>query len=101
SLASYRIIQESLTNVARHAGVNNVLVRAWTDDVSIHILVEDRGAGFLPESLSATNCSGLRGMRERAVSMGGILNIESSSGSGTSVIAQLPLKPEPQKSYLE
>ncbi|MDD5095367.1 MAG: PAS domain S-box protein [Dehalococcoidia bacterium] len=101
SLASYRIIQEALTNVARHAGVTEVLVRAWTDDQSIYILVEDQGVGFVPELLTVMNCSGIRGMRERAVSLGGILSIDSAPGQGTSVTAQLPLKPQPLKSHLE
>jgi PAS domain S-box-containing protein len=85
--AGYRIVQEALTNVARHSNVKEVRVRANL------IFIEDRGKGFsLDSALASGNASGLVGMRERALSLGGDLKIITSQGSGTQVLAELPLK---------
>jgi PAS domain S-box-containing protein len=82
--AAYRIVQEALTNVARHARVNEVAVRVWSDSRTLALQVEDRGAGFDPEAaLAASGTSGLAGMRERAMLLGGQLTIESRPGAGT------------------
>jgi len=90
--AAYRIAQEALTNVARHAGVSEVAVRLWTDQDTLSVQIEDRGTGFDPEvALAASGTTGLAGMRERAVLLGGQLTIESAPGAGTYVTAELPL----------
>ena len=91
--AAYRIVQEALTNVARHAGVSEVTVRLWTDQDTLSVQIEDQGTGFDPEpALAAANTIGLAGMRERAVLLGGQLTIESAPGAGTYVTAELPLR---------
>jgi len=88
----YRIVQEALTNVARHAGVNNVTVRVWTDEETLNVRVEDQGVGFDPEAaLAANTSSGLSGMYERVGLLGGQLRIESIAGTGTWLTAKLPL----------
>jgi PAS domain S-box-containing protein len=90
--AAYRIVQEALTNVARHAKVAEVAVRLWVDENALDLRIEDRGAGFDPEAtLSAAASSGLAGMRERAALLGGRLTVTSTPGSGTQVMAELPL----------
>jgi len=90
--AAYRIVQEALTNVARHAGVSEVAVRLWADQETLGVQIEDRGTGFDPEAaLAAGDTTGLAGMRERAVLLGGQLTVESASGAGTCVRAELPL----------
>jgi signal transduction histidine kinase len=90
--AAYRIVQEALTNVARHAKVAEVAVRLWADENTLDLRIEDRGAGFDPEAtLSAAASSGLAGMRERAALLGGRLTVTSTPGSGTQVMAELPL----------
>ena len=90
--AAYRIVQEALTNVARHAKVAEVAVRLWVDENTLDLRIEDRGAGFDPEAtLSAAASSGLAGMRERAALLGGRLTVTSTPGSGTQVMAELPL----------
>lgn len=90
---AYRIVQEALTNVARHARVAEVAVRLWTDQHTLRVQVEDRGAGFDPEAaLAARATTGLDGMRERAVLLGGQFAVESSPGSGALVTAELPLE---------
>ena len=90
--AAYRIVQEALTNVARHAGVAGVIVRAWTEHDTLTLRIEDRGHGFDPESVwKNARSSGLSGMRERAILLGGRLMIDSAPGSGTTITAELPL----------
>jgi PAS domain S-box-containing protein len=90
--AAYRIVQEALTNVARHAGVGEVAVRLWTDQDTLSVKIEDRGTGFDVEAaLAASNTTGLAGMRERAVLLDGQLTVESSPAAGTCVTAELPL----------
>ena len=89
---AYRIVQEALTNVARHAGVQEVTVRVWVDEQTLCVQVEDRGVGFDPEVvLRAGKTSGLAGMRERAAAVGGRLIIESAPRAGTKLTAELPL----------
>ncbi len=90
--AAYRIVQEALTNVARYAQVNQASVTLWCDQNVLGIQVEDEGAGFDPESALAAGCSGgLIGMQERALLLNGTLTIESASGQGTRVLAEIPV----------
>jgi PAS domain S-box-containing protein len=90
--AAYRIVQEALTNVARHAGVFEVMVRAWADSTAVTVQVIDAGAGFDPDhALHGGTTGGVTGMRERALLLGGQLTIESASGTGTRLSAELPL----------
>ncbi len=90
--AAYRIVQEALTNVARHAGVREVWVRLWADEQTLGVQIEDRGTGFDPKAaLAAGATTGLAGMRERAVLLGGQLRVESAPLAGTRVRAELPL----------
>lgn len=92
---AYRIVQEALTNVARHANVTGVKVRLWSDQEVLRLFIQDRGAGFDPDAALANNQSnGLAGMRERATLLGGQLTFESAPGVGTSLIAELPLADE-------
>jgi signal transduction histidine kinase len=91
--AAYRIMQEALTNVARHAGVGECRVGLWLDDRGVlSIRVEDRGAGFDPASARGAS-TGLSGMEERAMLLGGVLWVESAPGAGTRVVAELPVRP--------
>jgi signal transduction histidine kinase len=90
--AVYRIVQEALTNVARHAGVQEAAVRLWADQQTLGVQIQDRGPGFDPEAvLSGMASSGLMGMRERALLLGGRFTVESSPGEGTRVQAELPI----------
>lgn len=91
--AAYRVVQEALTNVARHAHVPEVTVRVWTHQGALSIEVTDRGQGFDRETVIARETSGLAGMRERATLAGGEFKIESSPGAGTRLIAELRIKP--------
>lgn len=89
--AAYRIIQESLTNVARHAGVEMVVVRVWTDAQDLYLQIEDEGAGFLVDAALAGGVTvGLPGMVERVELLGGALSLDSAPGEGTRILAILP-----------
>jgi signal transduction histidine kinase len=91
--AAYRIVQEALTNVARHAGVAEASVAVWHDGARLRLRVEDRGAGFDPEAVRARGAgSGLSGMRERAALLGGRLVVKSTLEAGTCLTTELPLK---------
>jgi signal transduction histidine kinase len=87
----YRVVQESLTNVVKHAGAQRVTVVLTRRDGSALALVEDDGEGFDPDGIDDDRF-GLVGMRERLALVGGRLQIESAPGSGTTVAAEVPLR---------
>jgi signal transduction histidine kinase len=90
--AIYRIVQEALTNVARHAHVIDVTVRIWSDDKTIGVQVEDSGIGFTVGSISDVGkTNGIAGMRERAILLGGHFAIDSAPGSGARLSAEMPI----------
>ncbi|HSS20518.1 MAG TPA: PAS domain-containing protein [Pyrinomonadaceae bacterium] len=90
--AAYRMIQEALTNVARHAEVQEATVRLSTYQQTLLIEVADCGKGFDVEStLNSGETSGLAGMRERAILLGGRMTVESTIGTGTQLTAELSL----------
>lgn len=90
--AAYRLVQEALTNVARHAGVSEVTVRVWLDRNQLCVQVEDRGAGFdLQAVRNAGTSGGISGMEERAALLDGVLTIESAQGKGTRLTVELPV----------
>lgn len=91
--AAYRIVQEALTNVARHAGTDNAKVSVSADAENLYIQIADQGIGFDPQkALAAGESSGLAGMRERAQLLGGTLTIKSATGEGAVIAARLPLE---------
>lgn len=93
SAAAYRIIQSSLTNVVRHAGVKEAEVEVWADNDALHVKIEDHGVGFEPAAKSVGDSTGLPAMKERAFLLGGKFEIKSSPGAGATVTAEFPLKP--------
>jgi len=93
--AAYRIIQEALTNIARHAQVNEAIVRLWNVQDTLGLEVEDHGVGFeAADVLTVRSSSGISGMRERAFLLGGQFTVESTPYKGTRVLAELPLTPQ-------
>jgi len=90
-VAAYRIIQEALTNVLRHAGVTEVDLAVWLDRGILWIRVQDEGNGFDTTIISPGTSGGLFGMHERARSLGGEVTIDTRTGIGTTIIARLPL----------
>jgi signal transduction histidine kinase len=91
--ALFRILQETLTNVARHANATEVSVRLAQEDGMLILEVRDNGKGIREEELSANNSLGILGMRERAVLLGGELIISGVPGLGTTVRVQIPETP--------
>jgi len=90
--AAYRIIQEALTNVARHANAAEAAVEVLATPQALTLEVRDRGCGFDFKAASRSGKgSGLGGMSERAMSLGGGLAIESRTERGTRLMATLPI----------
>lgn len=89
--AIYRIVQESLTNIARYSGAHSVSVLVERRAEQIIAIVEDDGRGFDVSLPASERHLGLAGMRERAELLGGKLTIESQPGAGTSVHVQIPI----------
>ncbi len=88
--ALYRIVQEALTNAVRHSRAKCVSVLLNRREDRVVALIEDDGVGFDPVLAIHSGRLGLLGMRERAEMVGGSLDIESSQGKGTTVVAEVP-----------
>jgi signal transduction histidine kinase len=89
--AAYRIVQEALTNVARHAKTEHAEVRFRREEDRLHFEIVDRGAGFDPDTGAISDQAvGLASMRERATLLGGRLSIDSSPGKGTRIKVMIP-----------
>lgn len=88
--ALYRVVQEALTNVARHAGVETVIVCLDFQPDTVLLKVTDMGAGFDPEAPRVQNGIGLAGIRERVQSLGGELSLRSVPGQGASIEVSIP-----------
>ena len=90
--AAYRIVQEGLTNVARHAKTAAAVLTVNELETALDIIIEDNGVGFDPQALTQRVFSvGLDSMRERAGLLGGHMSVLSVPGQGTTVEVQLPL----------
>ncbi|HRG92115.1 MAG TPA: PAS domain S-box protein, partial [Chitinophagaceae bacterium] len=87
----FRIFQESLTNVARHAGASQVLVSLDIQDQWVRLLVQDNGKGFNQDEIAAKKTLGILGIRERAVMMKGDYSISSAPGEGTITKVRVPI----------
>ena len=86
-MATYRIVEEALTNVVRHAGARTCRVRLWLDG-GLHVTITDDGVG-LPDTRRAG--VGLTSMRERAAELGGTCSLETAPTGGTCVTVYLPV----------
>ncbi|GEM_PF-2389455 len=85
----YRIVQEALTNIVRHANATQVDVLLTERDGNLIMIIEDNGTGFNPDNLPTRDHLGVFGMRERAEMIGGNLVIESTPGIGTTVMVEI------------
>ncbi len=90
----YRLVQEGLNNIKRHAEAGQTIIRLVGSSQNIKLAIEDNGKGFDVEKRSAAlnneQKMGLRSMEERARLLGGILNLQSSPGKGTSIMVEIP-----------
>src|SRR5690606_20144057 len=87
-LSLYRIVQEALHNVVRHAGADEAVVQLETTDELIRLTVRDNGAGFDPAQAVQPTSLGLLSMRERAESIGATFTIVSKPGGGTAIVIE-------------
>ena len=94
STTLYRLLQEALTNVARHAAASTVWVSLAVDDDEVILSIEDDGVGFEAEAVDG---SGLLGIRERFAMLDGHIEIETTHGGGVRLEGALPLKSSPRR----
>jgi PAS domain S-box-containing protein len=90
--AIFRILQEALTNIARHSGASKVEIFLNKEDGEITMEVRDNGRGISDADLGKSRSFGLLGMRERALFLGGDLEVKGNPGFGTSVKVQIPVR---------
>ncbi len=94
AVAAFRITQEAVTNLLRHAHAQNLLVRLQRIPEGLHLFISDDGAGFTPIADPASHgLRGMSGMNERATLIGGWLNVRSAPGQGTQLEALFPWAP--------
>ena len=94
-LAAYRVLQESLRNAHRHAGAKRVRVFLGEQEGGLQLAIRDDGTGFVPKGDGQG--LGLRSMRERVRALGGELDVESTPGEGTEVVAWIPWDAQDRK----
>jgi PAS domain S-box-containing protein len=92
--AVFRAVQESLTNIAKHARASRVDVRIDREDSTLAVRVRDDGVGFATEASRKPNSFGLLGLRERAALLGGEAKVTSAPGRGTQVEVRFPVEQE-------
>lgn len=90
--ALFRIFQEALTNVARHADADSIEIGLRSNGERIFLSVRDNGKGIEEESLAHARSLGILGMQERVAVLGGELSINGAKGKGTTVLVSLPLR---------
>jgi len=86
----YRIVQEALTNCARHSEARSILIQLASEEKRYVVRIEDDGKGFTP--VRGVRGLGLIGIEERVAEMGGVLNLDSKPGAGTRIFISIPLR---------
>ncbi|MEQ1803832.1 MAG: ATP-binding protein [Burkholderiaceae bacterium] len=92
TIAAYRIVQEALTNAARHARATDVHIELREAAGELLLTVQDNGVGFAPDAARKTGSFGLLGIRERAQLLGGSMHTENPLGGGARLTVRLPLR---------
>ncbi|MCB2006538.1 MAG: sensor histidine kinase, partial [Rhodoferax sp.] len=93
--ALFRIVQEALTNIVRHAGASRVRIRLHRTPCELLMTVQDDGVGFDADNDEAVTSLGILGMRERAISSGASFGIDSRPGEGTCITVRVPVHQAP------
>ncbi|QAU34983.1 ATP-binding protein [Janthinobacterium sp. 17J80-10] len=93
-ISLFRMVQETLNNIAKHAKATHVDIILDDNDEEIYLTIRDNGIGISSQKLPSNSTHGLRGMRERVVYLGGTIAIESAPGSGTRIKIKLPKFPQ-------
>jgi signal transduction histidine kinase len=98
-MSLFRIIQEAINNVAKHAGARHVAIRLTFQNSVAHVVVADDGRGFDVERVlspgTPVESVGLLGMQERVRLLNGLLRIRSQLGEGTELSIEIPIETEP------
>lgn len=89
----FRVVQEGLLNVERHAGASHVHLALWHADGDLHVLLRDNGRGMAPDSRGKPGCFGLMAMQQRIYSLGGKITIANVRPSGVEIHAMIPFEP--------
>jgi signal transduction histidine kinase len=92
AITVYRIVQEALTNVTRHAQARHAHIELRRRDAELVLVVEDDGRGLAPGDIDKRESSGLAGIRERARIMGGMAAVDNGSDGGVRLEVRLPLE---------
>jgi PAS domain S-box-containing protein len=90
STALFRILQESLTNIVRHAKASRVSVHLWNENHTTVLQVQDNGVGIPAELIAGPASFGLLSMKERALMLGGAVDVMSGPGAGTKIVVRVP-----------
>jgi PAS domain S-box-containing protein len=90
STALFRILQESLTNIVRHAKASRVSVHLWNENHITVLQVQDNGVGMPAELIAGPASFGLLSMKERALMLGGTVDVMSGPGAGTKIVVRVP-----------
>ena len=94
STAVFRIVQEALTNIAKHAHATQARIAVRREGPTLAIAIEDNGVGFAPDDPRKPESFGLIGLRERISLLRGTASIQSSPGAGTRIVVTIPLAAE-------
>ena len=87
----FRVVQESLVNIERHAQAHNVTIMLWLSDQQLDLLIQDDGIGMPPGSQKKPNCYGLISMQERVYILGGTIMIENIKPTGMAIHVSVPV----------
>ena len=91
STAVFRIFQETLTNIIRHAKATHVKISLTKSEKNLRLKISDNGIGIPKDRIESPDTFGLLGMKERAVVFGGEVEIKGVEGKGTTVIVKIPI----------
>jgi signal transduction histidine kinase len=94
SIVIYRILQESLTNIARHSGATETVVALKRTGTNIMVMIKDNGIGIDKDKINSISSLGIAGIKERIKSFNGKITIGSEKGAGTRIKIVIPLKTE-------
>ena len=90
-ISIFRMIQEIVTNVIKHASATEIIIHLTQHDDSLNIIVEDNGKGFNPKTIAKKEGMGLANIEKKVEQMGGIFSIDSVKDKGTSIIIDIPI----------
>jgi PAS domain S-box-containing protein len=93
AIVVFRVFQEILTNIARHARATKVRISLYSDDKEIALIVSDNGCGINVDDLKGGSALGILGMKERVSAVEGTLRIKGTPGKGTTICVNIPVKP--------